>query len=321
MIHIRMKWIRTSFIVLFLCLTAVASDYQEILSVELVRVYVTAKDSDGRFITDLRPEELTLRENGEPQEIVDFTNLSNQPPEESDFLPLTVAFSMDISGSMSGLGKNRMTKIDLVKKAAMALVPELRPQDKMAVFGFHSLPKLIVPMTSDPRLIEHKLKRQRAVPEETALFDSLYMIVDQLEQHEGRKIIVLGSDGEDTSSHISFERLVDRLKKSDVMILAFGMQSIDLRTPDKRYILEKLAQASGGYAFFPTANEDLENIISKIRRIIRSQYVIWYSPQTSSAQTEWRSIQVICNRPGAELRFRNGYYSKAAAAQRASEGN
>lgn len=315
-----MRNFSTLLLLLLLSLPASPAEFQETLSVEVVQVYLSALDSDRRFVTNLQPEDFIVKEDGEVQEILDFTNFSTQGYGNSEeALPLTIAFSMDISGSMSGLSKNKVRKIDLAKKAALELVAELQPKDQMTVYGFHYLPKVIVPLTSDPVLIKQKLKNQQPVAEETALFDSLHIIVDQLKKEGGRKIIVVGSDGVDTSSHISFESLLQNLRTSDVTILAFGMGSSDPKTPDKRYVLEKLAEASGGYAFFPESDRDLNQIMQTIRRIIRSQYSIWYRSNNEQSGEPWREINVSCKRGDVELRYRNGYYTQTGVSQTATE--
>jgi Ca-activated chloride channel homolog len=302
------------FAVLLLSLPALTADYKETLSVEMVQVYVSAVDSNRRFVTDLGVNDLVLKEDGEVQEILDFTNFSDPSSAKSEKAPpLTVAFSMDISGSMSGLSKSSIKKIDLAKKAALELADELKSGDRMTVFGFHYLPSIIVPMTSDPEEIQAKLKVQSAQPEETALFDSLYIIVEQMMAEPGRKIIVLGSDGHDTASHIPFESLLERLRASDVTILAFGMNSMNPNEPDRTYILKKLAEATGGYAFFPETPDDFPEIMNRIRQVIRSQYSVWYTPRSQGKQKNWKQISISCKRDDVELRYRNGYYTKTAS--------
>jgi Ca-activated chloride channel homolog len=305
---------------LFLTLPALTADYQENISVEMVQVYISAVDFDRRFITDLQPDDLILRENGEVQEILDFTNFSDPATARLEKAPpLTMAFSMDISGSMSGLSKSKVKKIDLAKKAAMELATELQPGDQMTVFGFHHLPKIIVPMTSDATLIKAKLELQKPQPQETALFDSLHIIVEQLKNEPGRKIIVLGSDGNDTSSHIPFETLLENLRASDVTLLAFGMNSMNPKEPDRAYVLQKMAEATGGYAFFPETDNDFPDIMRTIRKVIRSQYSIWYRPLKGGGGLGWNEISITCKRGDVELRYRQGYYSKSSVAHNASK--
>ena len=290
-------------------LPAYSENYQENVSVELVQVYISAKDEDRRFVTDLRPEDLVLQEDGQTMKIIDFTNLSNAPGSATEVPPLTIALSIDISGSMSSMSNDRDRKIDLAKLAALSLVSELKPQDRMTVYGFHYLPKIIVPMTSDTSLIKEKLASQFAEDQETALFDSLYIMLEQLQKEPGRKVLVLGSDGEDTSSHIEFEKLLEALQASDITLFAFGMESMDPTHKDNRYTLNKLAEATGGYAYFPKSENDLNDIILQIRKVIRSQYLLYYTPMNSTKDGSWRNIDITCRRPGVELRYRNGYYS------------
>ena len=305
-IHL-MKWIASLLFLLF-AVPVFTEHFQENVSVEMVQVYITARDMDHRFITDLRREDFLLQEDGQPQKILDFQNFSNQHGNPQETPQLTVAFSMDISGSMAALATSDKTKIEIAKQAALSLISELQEGDRMAVFGFHSLPKIVVPMTSDTEWIKAKLQEQHPEDRETALYDSLHIMVDQLKKEQGRKIIILGTDGIDTSSHIKLEKLLETLKQSDLTLFAFGMDSMDPAEKDSRYVLNKLADATGGYAFFPKNEKELSDVILQIRKIIRSQYSVWYTPQKSDRSGNWRRIDIACRRGGVELRYRNGYY-------------
>src|SRR3990172_975002 len=118
-----------------------AQQFHEDVAVERVNVYLTAIDKKGQFVTDLKPDELVIKENGVVQAVTNFANLSlqsNDPLGEKD-VPITVAFLIDSSESMSA-GIQRYTKIDIVKNASFRLLDELREQDQMMLISFNEMP-------------------------------------------------------------------------------------------------------------------------------------------------------------------------------------
>ncbi|HJZ12477.1 MAG TPA: VWA domain-containing protein [Acidobacteriota bacterium] len=294
-----------------LALTLVAFAFNETVNVQLVNVYLAATDGNNRFVKDLQPHELLLRENGELQTIVDLSNYSAQKvrPEEKD-LPLTLSFLLDISGSMAGSTPAGERKIDSIKKAAHKLLDELNQDDKMNEVGFDRLPKPFAAMTSEKTAIANQISLQQPESADTALYDSLYMTLDKMRDQPGRKIIVVGSDGRDTASHLRFEELLESLRGTDITLLVLGIPSIDFGYSNTRYVLGKLAEVSGGYAFFASADYELSQIMQKLRESIRSQYSVWYTPKNAASDGSWRNIQINCKRPGVELRYREGYYAK-----------
>jgi len=289
---------------------ASAQEVHENVAIELVNVYLTATDHSGRFITDLKPEELTLLEDGKVQNISNFTNFAQV---ESDKLgekgvPLTVAFVIDTSESM-GEAISGEEKIDIVKNAAYRLEGELRDEDQMTLISFNDTPSEITSMTSEKKKFEKDLLFLSVQRGNTALLDSIYFAMEKLKDKFGRKIIVVCSDGEDTASYLRFDEVLSNVIASDITILAFGTMALGSNSIRGRYILEKLAQASGGYAFFPTSLDALNQAMEKLRQGMRSQYSLGYRPQRAM-DGKWRKIEVTCKKPGIKLRYREGYLAK-----------
>ncbi len=281
---------------------------QETVRVDLVNVYLSATDSKGHFITDLKPDELILKENGTAQSITHFSNFAN---EQSDKLgekdvPLTLALVIDKSESMSSevQGTN---KLDIVKNAAFRLLDELRANDRMTLISFNDMPAEETALISDKKKISTAILFQSVEGGYTALLDSIYFAMDKLKGQQGRKIIVVFSDGEDTSSKLRLDEVISNLVASDVTVLAFGTMSLGNNPLRGRYILEKLAEASGGYAFFPTSLRSLNDVMEKLRAGMRSQYSLGYKPMTRRNVVAWREIDITCKRPGVKLRYRKGY--------------
>jgi Ca-activated chloride channel homolog len=285
-----------------------AQELHENLSVDLVNVYLSATDSKGRFITDLNPTDLVLKENGSTQQISHFSNFTKQ---ESDKLgekdvPLTLSLVLDKSESMSAQiqGTNKM---DIVKNAAFRLLDELRGNDRMALISFNDFASEETPFTSNKKVIGKDILFQDVEGGETALLDSIYFALEKLNGQQGRKIIVVFSDGEDTASNLKLDEVLSNLIASDVTVLAFGTMALGSNSMRGRFILERLAEASGGYAFFPRSLNGLNEIMEKLREGMRSQYSLGYKPLNGKKDGKWRAIEITCKRPGVKLRYRKGY--------------
>jgi Ca-activated chloride channel family protein len=285
-----------------------AQDVHENLSVNLVNVYLSAMDSKGHFITDLKPGDLILKENGAAQSITHFSNFTQ---EESDKLgekdvPLTLALVMDKSTSM-GMTIQGSNKMDIVKNAAFRLLDELKKDDRMMLISFNDLPSEESPLTDDKKAISKDLLFQSVEGGDTALLDSIYFALDKLKNQQGRKMIVVFSDGEDTASKLTLDEVVSNLVASDVTVLAFGTMSLGTNSMRGRYVLQKLADTSGGYAFFPTSLASLKEVMEKLRQGMRSQYSLGYKPTNTTRDGSWRIIDITCKREGVKLRYRKGY--------------
>jgi Ca-activated chloride channel homolog len=296
---------------LFLVRNAVAQDIKESVKVEVVNVYLTATDSKGHFITDLKPDDLVLKEDGVPQHITHFANFANEGGMnlgEKD-VPLTVAFVIDTSDSMSAKLSGGQQKINIVKNAAFRLLEELQQDDKMMLIGFDENPDLITPLTQDKKDFSEDLLFMDVTGGNTALLDSIYFALQKIKDESGRKIIVVCSDGEDTASYLRFDEVLSNLIASDVTVLAFGTLALSSSSLRGRYILEKLASASGGYAFFPSSLSELDEVMEKLRQGMRSQYSLGYVPLRPISDGTWRKIEIQTKRAGLKFRYREGYYA------------
>lgn len=280
------------------------------IEVEVVNVYASATDAKGRFVADLKQEDFILKEDGVVQKITHFSNFSQEKSDklgEKD-VPLTVAFVIDTSESM-GWKVTGEPKIDIVKNASFRVIDELHPEDQMLLIAFNKTPQLVTPLTSDQKRFSQDLLFQSVEGGSTALLDSIYFALDKIKDQSGRKIIIVCSDGEDTASYLRFDEVLSNVIASDATILSFGTMSLSSSSLRGRYILEEMAKASGGYAFFPTSLDSLRRVMEKLRQSMRSQYSLGYSP-IKGPDGSWRKIELACKRPGVNLRFRRGYYAK-----------
>lgn len=289
-----------------------AGQLAEQVNVEVVNVYLSAIDSKGNFVTDLNPEEIVLKDEGVAQHISNFTNFAESNSSENlgeKGIPLTLAFVIDTSNSMAMDVGGRQQKIDIVKNAAFKMADELRPEDKVTLIAFNDHPDEITPLTSNRKDFERDLLFQDVEGGNTALLDSVYYAMEKIKNESGRKIIVLLTDGQDTASLLRLDEVVSNVVASDITILAFGTTELAPNTTSlrARAVLEKLANASGGYAFFPTSLNRLDEVMRRLRAGMSSQYSLGYKPLLR--REGWHKIDISTKRHGLKLRYREGYFS------------
>ena len=285
------------------------SAYQEVVSVEAVNVFLTARDAHGKIIQDLNSKEITVLENGVKQPILDITNFALEKTDKwsGKDVPLSVTFAMDISASMKSKDGSR-NRMDIAKSAVLMLMDELKKDDQMMLTSFGRFPRILTDLTSDKQRVEDLVLLQKPKEGKTALYDSLSIVLDKMENFQGRKILVLCTDGEDNSSLLQFSNFLSKLAGADVLVLAFTLPS--LNPNHNEFEIQKMAEATGGYAFFPQTKAQLQTILAQLRRTMRSQYSLWYRPSNSSKDGNWRSIQILCQRPGIEVYHRPGYFAR-----------
>ena len=290
-------------------------EIHEYVQVDLVDLYLTATDSKGHFVTDLKPEDLVVKENGVLQKIERFTPFEGERGE----FPLLLAIVIDNSGSMDeNIGDVR--RIDLSKDAALSLTAQLGSLDRVMLVRFSDAP-LITPLTQDRQMVDQLLKGIRPVWGPTALFDSLASVIPELNKDFGRKVLFLCTDGQDNLSHTKFKEIIDMAANSSdltVVVLGIGatnsirggMRSQDV--PDVPYLrskeyLQNLADRTAGFAYFPETQKDVAKVLDLMSSFIRSQYHLAYHSTNPDTDTSFRRIEILTRRRGVTLHYRKGY--------------
>ncbi len=270
------------------------------VQVNRVVMYATAYSNKGErhYALDLQKEDLVLEEDGVKQKIVDFY---------VEKRPVTLAVILDSSGSMQ-------PAMDKVHNAASRFVDSLALEDKALVIDFDEKVYLLQDLTNDKDQLRRAITSTNALGG-TALYDALYASFRRLRGIEGRKAIILLTDGDDTSSKFSFKRVLDEAKISDIIIFPIGLGTTVLDI-DLRRILKTLAEETGGRASFPSKVEDLEAVYKDISEELKSQYYITYEPSNAVWDGRWRKIKMY-GAPGKDLdvRTRSGYYAVRKAAK------
>lgn len=261
----------------------------EQVDVDLVELYTTIADRRGRPVTDLERSEVTVFEDGEPQELLRCELLED--------LPIHAALLIDTSTSMA-------EELAQAERAALRFFEELlSPRDRAALMSFAETPQLRVPFTNDPAVLAGGLARLQA-DGETALYDSLIYALWYFSGVKGKRVLVLLSDGEDVRSRYGFEDVIRFARRSGVAIYTVAL-GLPAKAEMARMALNRLASETGGRAFTVQRGGDLAGVYRSIERELRSQYLLAYQPR--SAEPGYREVRVEVRRPGVVATTQRGY--------------
>jgi Ca-activated chloride channel homolog len=273
-----------------------------VLRADLVMLDVTVVDQSNKPVMDLKEDNFQVFEDKQPQKISFFSK---------EQVPVSLVFAIDTSGSMR-------SKLDTVIKASVNLVKETRKDDEVAVIEFKDQPELLEEFTADTADVIDTLQSLVA-SRQTAMLDALYVGADYAskEGKNRRKAIILVTDGLDKDSYYKFNEVVDHLRETDVQIYLIGFIS-DLdgdrglfRKSDKdkaETLLKKLADDTGGRAFFPRELSEVHTIAQQISTDLRTQYAIGYYPTNNKKDGAFHPIRVAVNAGDRHIvaRTRNG---------------
>lgn len=273
------------------------------LESDLVMLDVTVVDPSNRPVMDLKKEDFIVLEDKVQQEVGFFSR---------DQVPVSVVLAIDTSGSMRA-------KLDTVIKASVNLVKESRQSDEIAVIEFKDQPELLEEFTTDINDVIDTLQSFVA-SRQTAMLDALYLGADYAskEGKNRRKAIVIVTDGLDKDSYYKFDEVVDHLREADVQVYLVGFTndlekggSIFKKSEKEKAeaLLNKLADETGGKAFFPRELSEVHQIAQQISNDLRTQYSIGYYPTNTKKDGTFRSVRVQVNSGNRKLiaRTRTGY--------------
>lgn len=264
-------------------------DYHE----EVDRVVITASvvDKDRKFVQGLTKNDFLLYEDDVQQQIVDFG---------AETRPITLAILIDTSGSMR-------EELSLTKDAAKRFVNTLRPEDRALVVDFDENVYLLHGLTSDHALLHTAIDGTDAEGG-TALYDAIFAAYRRMRGIEGRRAMALLSDGADTNSQFSYQKVLELTRTNDVVIYSIGLGATVLDV-GIRGSLKQLADETGGRSFFPNTANELTDTYDEIAQDLRSQYFMSYAPANSKSDGTWRQIRLESTAKGAKVKTRKGYYA------------
>lgn len=275
-------------------------------TVDLVSLTVTAMDTASHYVTDLNAEDFGVYEDGVKQDLTLFNKTR---------LPIALALLMDTSSSME-------EKLSTAQEAAIGFAAQLRPQDSAQVVDFDSRVEIVQPFTNEHAALE-KAIRQTAAGGSTSLYNAVYIALKSLQKVKAaqaedirRQAIVLLSDGEDTSSLVTFDELEDLAKRSETAIFSIGIQGRDAGVSrgfrEANFALRQLANDTGGRVFFINDIKDLAGVYAQIADELSSQYTIGYTSKNARLDGAWRRIVVRVIRPSVTVRTKQGYFGPKA---------
>jgi len=265
-----------------------------------VNVLFIATDKHGKFVRDLNQNDFNILDDHKPpQAILNFRR-------ETD-LPLHMGLLVDVSGSVD-------SRFDFEQNAATSFLQRtLRTGfDKAFIVGFNSHSQMAQDYTDDVKLLSvgiHKLHDGGG----TALYDAVYhackeKFLKDRPDHPARKAIIIVSDGEDNQSEISKAQAIEMAQRSEVIIYAISTDDSGLVMRGDK-VLQQLAEATGGRAFFPFKMKDITHSFAAIEDELRSQYVVSYKPANFDADGRYRSIEISTLKKDLQVRARKGYFA------------
>lgn len=310
----------------------VPQDSDEVIKVEtnLTNIFFTAADKNKRFINTLKADDIRVFEDGQPQQIFTF--------QQNIDLPLSLAILIDTSAS------EERTLPELKAAAQAFLVNVIRPaKDEAAVLSFTGETTLEQSFTGSVERLRRAIDRVEFVPPSgyvgggvvvngtppisgtnqslagsTAIWDAVWVtsneVIRDSAEHTRRAIILL-TDGQDTSSRMKMHEAIEHAQKVDALIYAIGIGDRYTFNVEEG-TLRKVAERTGGRAFFPSDERDLQDAFAQIQRDLREQYLVAYSPSNKNRDGSYRKIEIQVVSPSIraqnlKLTYRPGYFAKS----------
>jgi Ca-activated chloride channel family protein len=273
--------------------------------VDIVSLNVTVTDASQKYIIDLNQDEFQVFEDGVKQDVTLF-NRTN--------LPIALALLVDTSASME-------SRLPIAQEAAVGFARKLRSQDLAEVIDFDSRVVVLQNFTNKASDLESAI-RKTAAGGSTSMYNAIYIALKDLKKAIAtntdeirRQAIVVLSDGEDTSSLLPFEEVLDLAKRSETAIYSIGLRSPESSTSaskgfkEAEFVLRQLSQETGGRSFFPNQIADLSGIYGQIAEELSSQYTVGYTSKNPKRDGAWRRVVVRVNRPSTVARTKQGYFA------------
>jgi Ca-activated chloride channel homolog len=273
------------------------------VDVRLVRVLATVKNVAGERVGTLAKEDFEILDNGVPQQIAVFERHTEQP--------LSVALLVDISGSTA---KELRSQVDSVNRFLRALFGSGNPADTVALYSFNWQVTKHNYFTNNQKSLERSMRTFKAEAG-TALYDAVFLASEDLEHREGRRVIVLVTDGGDTVSVKGFHAALEAAQMADAVIypvLVIPISNPAGRNTGGENAMMTMARATGGQVFPVAGGTALDDAFSEIINDLRTQYLLGYYPKdTPPTPNRFHKIQVRLRKPDLQVSARSGYYGDA----------
>ena len=275
--------------------------------IDLVSLSVTVNDGT-KYVTDLKQDEFEVYEDGIKQSVSFFSKAQQ---------PIALAILLDTSASMD-------QRLEIAQEAAIGFARRIRPEDVMEVIDFDSQVRILQTFTNNVGDLE-KAIRSTSVNGSTSLYNAIYISLKELKKVRAqtaedirRQAIIVLSDGDDTSSLVEYEEVLDLAKRSETLIYSIGLKQNNtavVEFKEAEFVLKQLANETGGRAFFPTSVAELSGIYQQISEELANQYSLAYSSRNTARNGAWRRVDVRLTRPGLQPRTRRGYFGPSSSSQ------
>jgi len=271
------------------------------VDVKLVTVFVTVIDEHGAPVASLKKENFTLQEDGREQKLAVFDRESE--------LPLSIVLAIDTS-----LSTRRDLPLELASARRFAGTI-LRPVDALALYSFSEVVSEVVPFTADLKRIDRGVDR---IPlgSATALYDALYLGAQTLDRRQGRKVLVVITDGGDTVSKVNYKDALRAAQEAEAIVYSIIVVPVEAsagRDTGGEHALIQLSEDTGGKYFYASSLPQLNDAFHQISDELRTQYLLAYYPAQKLSGSEFRRIQVSLEGVPASVnyrvRHRSGYYT------------
>ena len=303
------------------------------LRTEEVLLNITVTDSFNRQVTSLGRDEFIVSEDGQRQDISSFAISS---------VPVNVVLMLDASGSVAG-------EISSLRDAALSFVKQLGPEDKVSVLEFHSDVELLQDWTANADDIRHAIswrfkpgmvrtKEGHSTYGSTSLYDSLFLTAEeQLSKVSGRKAVIILTDGDDSSSKVTYDQALAAIIRSNAVVYVVSkarafisrinsqiggkagrvLNGGNSRLADQfiarleraERVMSDLAGKTGGQVFSPLKDSEMTDVYSKVALELKNQYLITYIPKNEGRDGRLRKVKVFLTRGGYTVRTRDSYYA------------
>jgi Ca-activated chloride channel family protein len=273
--------------------------------VDLVSLNVTVTEGTGKYVTDLAAEDFAVFEDGVKQDVTFFTRTN---------LPIALALLIDTSASMEN-------KLSTAQEAAVGFARRLRQQDLAEVVDFDSRVVVLQSFSNSVPELEQAIRKTSAGGS-TSLYNAVYIALKDLKKiiakstdEIRRQAIVVLSDGEDTSSLLPFEEVLDLAKRSETAIYSIGLRASEgtgvsaKGFKEAEFVMRQFSQETGGRSFFPNQITDLAAIYGQISDELSSQYTVGYTSKNPKRDGSWRRVVVRVTRPNLTARTKLGYFA------------
>jgi Ca-activated chloride channel family protein len=289
---------------LLAALPARAEDQPPVFQVDvrLVRVLATVKDASGQLVGSLSKEDFQILDNAVPQQLAVFEHRTEQP--------LSITVMIDTSAST---GIDLKYEVDSVNRFFRALFKEGNPDDAASLVAFNWETTQLSDFTHNLARLDGALRRVRSEGG-TSLYDSIYLAAGGLEGRQGRHVIIVVTDGGDTTSYKTFHDALRAAQLSDTVlypVLVVPITNDAGRNTGGEHALATLAQNTGGRVFAPSLGDELDAAFLEIIRDLRTQYLLAYYPRdVPLTKDPFHRIDIRLKRPDLRVSARSGYYGE-----------